>query len=259
MSTKVLSHLDFGNTVKVTNLPLPTASTDGASKAYVDSVLEGLAWKDAVHVATTAVINVSGAAPAIDGISPIIGSRILVKNQTTLSQNGIYVVDSSNMLVRADDAQTPAELTQAVVTVMSGTVNGGQTFRQSSTVVAVGTSNIVWTSFGAGTLYATQAEVDAGVITSAVVAPATLAASKYATKGAMSDLVGTASKVIYPVVHNLNSVNVRVEVYNITTGATVLVETARTNANTVTFTFASAFVGTTYRALITANSYTVVV
>lgn len=85
------------------------------------------AWvKRSVKAATTANITLSGT-QTIDGIALVAGDRVLVKNQTTASQNGIYVV-SASAWSRAADASTAAQLAAAVVGVDSGTTNGGLTF-----------------------------------------------------------------------------------------------------------------------------------
>lgn len=85
------------------------------------------AWvKRSVRVATTANITLS-APQTIDGISVIAGDRVLVKDQTTASQNGIYVV-AAGAWTRSTDADTTSELAGALVNVDSGTVNGGIRF-----------------------------------------------------------------------------------------------------------------------------------
>ena len=85
------------------------------------------AWaKKAVRAATTANITLS-APQTIDGIAVVAGDRVLVKNQTTASQNGIYVV-AAGAWTRSTDADTISELAGACVNVDSGTANGGFRF-----------------------------------------------------------------------------------------------------------------------------------
>jgi hypothetical protein len=79
------------NSQKITNLATPTADTDAANKVYVDNLIQGISAKDSVKVATTANITLSGT-QTIDDIAVIAGDRVLVKSQTTSSQNGVYVV-----------------------------------------------------------------------------------------------------------------------------------------------------------------------
>jgi len=80
------------NSQKIINLLPPTAGTDAANKDYVDTVAQGLDLKASVRIATTANHGLTGLT-AIDGVTPIAGDRILVKNQTTQSGNGIYVAE----------------------------------------------------------------------------------------------------------------------------------------------------------------------
>jgi phage-related tail fiber protein len=99
----------------------PTVDLHAATKKYVDNMVTGLGPKSAVRAATIGNITLSGG-QTIDGISVTTGDRVLVKNQTTSSKNGIYVVDPSTW-TRAADANTTAELVGAHCFVAEGTVN----------------------------------------------------------------------------------------------------------------------------------------
>lgn len=106
---------------KLTNLAEPASAQDAATKNYVDNVASGLDTKMSVRAATTANITLSGA-KTIDGVSVVAGDRVLVKNQTTASQNGIYVA-ASGAWARSSDADTWSELVSAFTFVEQGTVN----------------------------------------------------------------------------------------------------------------------------------------
>lgn len=102
----------------------PTASLQAATKQYVDSVASGISPKGVVQAATTANITLSGT-QTIDGIAVVGGDRVLVKNQTTASQNGIYIV-AVGAWSRSTDADTSGEVANGMYcAVQSGTVNGG--------------------------------------------------------------------------------------------------------------------------------------
>lgn len=105
---------------KITNVAEPTLSTDAATKNYVDSVAQGLDVKASAVVATTANITLSGT-QTIDGVAVVAGDRVLVKNQSTASANGIYVV-AAGAWTRSTDADTWAKLVSAFVFVEKGTV-----------------------------------------------------------------------------------------------------------------------------------------
>ena len=105
--------------------------------------IPGAAYKQSVRCATTANITLSGT-QTIDGIAVVAGDRVLVKNQTTASQNGIYVVSASTW-TRSTDADAADEIGAAVVNVDQGTANGGElwttTFKTTDTL---GTTSMNW-------------------------------------------------------------------------------------------------------------------
>ena len=101
------------------------------------------AVKKSVKAATTANITLS-APQTIDGVSLIAGDRVLVKNQTTASANGIYIVQAAAW-TRPPDADTISKIAGAIVNVDSGTVNGGFRFDSDlKTTDVLGTTNMVW-------------------------------------------------------------------------------------------------------------------
>lgn len=111
----------------VVTLPnAPTASTDAVNKVYVDNFVAGISWKEPVLVATTANITLSGA-QTIDSVAVVAGDRVLVKNQSTAADNGIYVA-SAGSWTRAVGADDYAEYEGAVVFVISGSGNAGTTW-----------------------------------------------------------------------------------------------------------------------------------
>jgi hypothetical protein len=146
-------------TYKITSLGTPTDATDAATKAYVDSVTEGLHIHEAAVAATTANVNLANAlenGDVLDGITLATGNRILVKNQSTASENGIYVVQASGQPARAADFDTAAEVDSGdFIFVYSGTVNGSTGWVQTNKPATIGTDAINFTQFsGAGTYLA---------------------------------------------------------------------------------------------------------
>ena len=141
---------------KITGLAAPTNSGDAATKGYVDSVAEGLHVHESAVAATTTNVNLANAlenGDVLDGITLATGNRILVKNQTTQSENGIYVVQASGQPVRATDFDTASEVDSGdFIFVYSGTVNAGTGWVQTNRPAVIGTDPIVFAQFsGAGT------------------------------------------------------------------------------------------------------------
>lgn len=124
--TAPTANFDF-NSQRITNLADPVGAQDAATKNYVDLTTQGLDPKQSVRAASTVnIASLSGTA-TIDGVSLIAGDRILVKDQTTASQNGVYVV-GAGAWVRADDMNTFAEHVSAYLFVEQGTANADNGF-----------------------------------------------------------------------------------------------------------------------------------
>ena len=143
-------------TYKITGLGTPTDAADAATKGYVDSVAEGLHIHESVVAATTTNVNLANAlenGDILDGVTLATTNRILVKNQTTQSENGIYVVQASGQPSRAADFDTASEVDSGdFVFVYGGTANAGTGWVQTNRPATIGTDAIAFTQFsGAGT------------------------------------------------------------------------------------------------------------
>lgn len=132
-----------------------TNATDAATKAYVDSVAQGLDVKQSVHVASTANITTLSGLLTIDGHELEAGQRVLVKNQTTASQNGIYVADSSSWS-RADDFDgTPAVTAGAFTFVEYGNTQASTGWVLTTTgTITIGTTALTFAQFSGSGSYA---------------------------------------------------------------------------------------------------------
>ena len=148
-------------TYKLTNLGTPTADTDAANKGYVDSVAQGLDTKASVVAATTTDGTFATAfanGQVVDGVTLATGDRILIKNQTDQTVNGIYVVASSGAPSRSADMNTGSEFPSAYVFVEQGTINADSGWVcTNNSPVTLGSTNITFTQFsGAGTYTASN-------------------------------------------------------------------------------------------------------
>lgn len=115
------------------------------------SALEGLKWKDAVKVATTTLGVLATSfenGDTIDGVVLVTGDRILIKDQVTQSENGIYIVALTGAPTRSGDANSAAELEGATVPVQQGSSNANTSWTQTTDGITLGSSNIVFTQIG---------------------------------------------------------------------------------------------------------------
>jgi hypothetical protein len=304
----------------------PTDAAHIATKGYVDAARQGLDVKQSVRAATTAPINLASELEAGDTIDTnvtlVAGDRVLVKDQSTASENGIYVVQSSGAAVRSSDANGTAdtgELKPGTFTfVEEGTANSDKGFVVSTNgTITVGSSSIIWTQFsGAGSFtagdglsqsgntinvnvvadrtaitgdavdiastYAGQSSITTlGTITTGVwngtdVAVAdggtgasdaanarlnlgiktsagavTTNASKLARVASQSCAASAGGTSTTTVTHNFNTLDVAVQIVEVSTGATVYGDVIRSNADTISVTLLGTITAGDYRIVVT--------
>lgn len=263
MASKFHLGIDL-NGQRAQNAGAPSTSTDLTTKAYVDSAVQGLGdLKDPVRVATTGPITLTGA-QTIDGIAVVAGDRVLVKNQGTATDNGIYVA-AAGAWVRATDADESSEITSGfATTVLTGT-NKGTSSAQSNPVtyiltttgaVVIGTTALSFSPIGAATALKTAG---AGLIedgTSYSVGSGTgitVAADSISVdtaivvrKAAANNVNATSSDIT----HNFGHSDITWSCRLISTGAYEYPDVSRVDDNTTRFTFATAPAAGTYRLVV---------
>ena len=142
------------NSQTITNVADPVNAQDAATKGFVEATSQGLDVKDSCKAATTGNITISTAlnnGDTIDGVSLSTNDRVLVKDQSTASQNGIYIVGSSP--ARADDLAAGSDAAGMFTFVEQGTVNADNGFVCTSNKgsAVTGTNNLTFAQFsGAG-------------------------------------------------------------------------------------------------------------
>lgn len=254
----MLVDLDFASGSRAVNLLDPASAQDAATKAYVDASIEGLAWKDSCRVSPSGNVSVASPGATLDSITMATNDRVLLRNQTTTTENGPYVWNGAAVpMTRTFDGQTGADLEQAVFTVEEGTA-AGSTYRQTTINFMIGVGSPAFTTFGTsvgvattsstGTVtLATQTEVNTGTDAAKAVTPATLT-SWASAPGRYTTNIGDGSSTSYTVTHNLNTYDVDVTVcLNSGTRDDVQVTVQRASVNAVTILFSAAPTTNQYR------------
>jgi len=133
----------------VTGLGSPSADSDAATKIYVDNLVAGLKTRIICRVATTGNIDLTADlqnGDTLDGITLATGDKVLVKNQTTVADNGIYTVVASGTASRNTDYDSIAELAGQIVVVQEGSTHADDLFLcTTDTSATLGVSDITFT------------------------------------------------------------------------------------------------------------------
>lgn len=259
-----LDNIDLNSQSKVVNSTAPTAASDLATKAYVDSAAGGATNpKNSVVVVSTTNVALSGLL-TIDGTTLSSGQRVLLTGQTSTAQNGIWLAASGSWTRPSDFASGSAQQ-GAFVFVETGTVNGSSGWvAVGATTITVDTTNHTWTQFsGAGEITAGTGLLKSGNTLSIETGGITVAhggtgannaASARANLGAVGKYaanIGDGSSTSITVNHALNVTDVLVQVF--TTGAPpakVDANVTVTDANNVVVVFAVAPASNAYRCVV---------
>jgi hypothetical protein len=261
MSRKFFTDIDMQSVSKIVNVPSPAEAGDAVPKSYVDSAIEGLAWKDSCRVATQANLSIASPGATIDGITMASQDRVLVRAQTAGAENGIYVWNgASTAMTRSLDCSTFDELEQAVASIEEGS-SAGTTYRQTTANGTLGTTAVAWAVFGtsapsasettAGVAeVATQAETDGGLDDARFIT--SLKLKNYSgLLRKVSANIGDGSATTYTVTHNLNTRDVAVRVFpNSGQFDDVETDVQRTSVNAVAVVFATAPATNAYRVVV---------
>lgn len=227
-------------------------ATQQAIKGYVDNSLQGLSWKQAVRVATTAAGTLATSfenGDVVDGVTLATGDRILIKDQATASENGIYVVAATGAPTRASDANSAAELRGATVYVEEGTANADTVWNQTTNAtITLGTTNLVWALVHGGSVpqsttsvqgkveLATATEAEARTDGDRAVTPLSLA--NFPVKKPFT--IGDGSATQIDVTHNLGTKDVITQIRQASDDAVVECDITNFSTSVVRLNFAVA-------------------
>lgn len=236
---------------KITGLPAGTATGHAVEYDQFNAAIQGIRWKNSVRAASTANINLAAPGTTIDGVTMANGDRFMPKDQSTQTQNGIYIFNgAAAAATRSVDADTFLELESAIVGVEEGTANAGTQWRQTQVNGVIGTNNIIFTSFQASAPsasettagiaeIATQTETDTGTDDLRMVTPLKLATwSKRKLK--FTSAAGNGSLTQIDITHNLGTTDITFRVYVASSGATISCDATTTDGNTLRLNFVTA-------------------
>jgi hypothetical protein len=260
MASKFLNGIDATGT-KLVNLGDGTAPADAVNLNQLQAAVRGLTWKLPCRAASTADVTLAAPGASMDGVTLAVNDRVLLKNQTTGSQNGIYVwTASGSALTRALDADSPAELDGATTLVLEGTANADKAFTQTASPVVVGTTSLVFAQLGGGgatytagnglqliaNAFSVLLDASSGLISSGT----GLKIDNAVVVRKFAQAIGNGALTTIAVTHNLGTLDVDVSLIEVAGGASVQTDWAATSATVVTFTFATAPTTGQYRVVI---------
>jgi phage-related tail fiber protein len=238
---KITNILDFGG-FRGINAADPVAAQDLVTKNYADSLAQGYKWKDPVRAATTANITLSGV-QSIDGVSIVALDRVLVKNQTTGSQNGVYIA-ASGAWTRATDFDASSELLGASCFVSEGSTLGNTVWVNTTDApMTIGTTALTFIQTNAGTTYTAGVGISiAGNVLS--VDTAVVARKAAAT-------IGDGSATTLTFTHSLNTLDITYSVRDVASNTFVICDGVANTVNTLQLTFGTAPTSGQYRVVVT--------
>jgi hypothetical protein len=142
---------------KITNLASGSAAADAVNYGQLQDAIAGLSWKDSVRAASTASGTLASAfenGDTLDGVTLATGDRILLKDQSTASENGLYTVNASGAPTRATDADSATDIRGAAVYVEEGTANAGTSWvLTTDPPITLGSTNLAFAQFASSTTY----------------------------------------------------------------------------------------------------------
>lgn len=241
--------MKFGNFIDMGGYPVQNIRDgvnpqDAVSYAQLQAAIQGYSWKQPARASTIANITLSGV-QTIDGVSVVAGDRVVVKNQTTTSANGIYVV-ATGAWARSTDMDTGAEALGAAVFISEGTTLGNTIWLQTTDApITIGTTAIVFTQIG-GSSQSYTAGAGITITSGVIAADTTVVARKYAAA------IGDGTSTTLTVTHNLNTADILVTVRLVSTGEQVMVDNVANSVNTVQITFGAAPTAGQYRVTVHA-------
>lgn len=268
MAKKFFNGIDANSQI-ISNVASPSAATDAVNKSYVDNLVNGLTWKQSVRAATTAnVTTLAGGAPnTVDGVTLAANDRVLVKNQTTTNQNGIYTVTTvgtgaNGTWARSTDMDAAAEFPNAAVYVAEGTTQADtQWVVTTNAPVTVGTTAITWAQAGGGTTYTAGNGLSLASTTFSVLAdPVSGGGISVTASGVKVDTavvvrkfaatIGNGSSTSLAVTHNLGTRDITYSIYDATGFQFYDTDAVATDANTLTLTFPTAPASNSLRVVV---------
>jgi hypothetical protein len=250
------------NSQKITGLLDGASAQDAVTLSQLQAVQQGIDWKQSVRAASTANVTVASAlvnASSMDGVTLATGDRVLLKNQTTASENGVYIVAASGAASRAIDADSSADVTGGfAVWVNEGTTQGDSGWvLTTNDPITLGSTSLVFTQFsGLGQITAGNGLTKTGntidfvggtgisVAADAVTIDTAVVVRKYAAS------FGDGSATTYNIDHNLGTLDVTVEVYRNSDGVKVECDVTHSTTNRVILGFTVAPTSNQYRVVV---------
>lgn len=240
------------NTHKLINVVDPSGAQDAATKNYVDALIQGFSWKASVRAGSTVNVTIASAlinGLVMDGVTLATGDRVLLKNQTSPAENGIWVVVATGAATRATDSDTATKVLQEATYIQAGTTLADtQWVNTTNAPITLGTTGLVFAQVGGGS-GVTAGNGLTGTTSLAVLPDPTPADILVTVAGVKTDptkiphiytnaTVGDGASTSIAITHNLGTRAVIVRVFSTSTPwDEVDCDIAHTSTTSITLTF----------------------
>ncbi len=250
------------NGQRITGLQLPINPDEPATRAFVEQIVNGRAWKDAVRVYADTNVNIAAPGANIDALAMNPGDPVALGGQTTQTQNGIYVWNgAAATMTRRADADTGAELASGTTfPVAEGTYANRHAIMTTDGTITIGTTAInfivmnnsgtIYTGSGGVILVGNDFRLDLSANSGLIIVGGKVGVDYSVLARKFAATIGNGAATTFLVNHNFGNRDVIPALYKVSNNRFGLPDIFAEDTNNTRFTFGTAPAANEYRAVV---------